>query len=369
MDFRWPFKKKKRDQWIGIDLYKNAPSVVVQSRACIETCASFNQQQESALDEWLHKHIAADTPAVIVLDEAQYELLLVEAPEVPDEELADAISFRIADMLSQPIEDMAIQAFRLPADAYRGRMSMAYVVASPKETIRDIVSWADKNKLQLQQITVPEMSLLQSLAAHNNAQNSAILELKEDHGVIRLYSDGALYLTRQVEVGFKALGFNADQAQSSDQEQAEQQQSSDNNPLDQTENQTLELSEQPEEENIEGVLLNELDLDQLVLQEEQARDNIDDVQTENLILEIQRSLDYYESQLGMGQISNLWVFSSQVDLSALCEKIKPMIHTNAKQLDLNSSLPKAGVVDVAATCEGLNQSLISLGGALSYVAS
>ena len=34
------------------------------------------------------------TPAVIVLDEAQYELLLVEAPQVPDEELADAISFQ-----------------------------------------------------------------------------------------------------------------------------------------------------------------------------------------------------------------------------------------------------------------------------------
>ena len=52
---------------------------------------------------------------------------------------------------------------------------------------------------------------MQVLAAHNNAQNSAVLELKEDHGVIRLYSDGALYLTRQVEVGFKALGFSAEQ--------------------------------------------------------------------------------------------------------------------------------------------------------------
>ena len=361
MEFRWPFKKKNRDQWIGIDLYEAAPSVVVQSRACIESCASFSQQGENALDEWLDANMDAGTPAVIVLDEAQYELLLVEAPEVPDEELAAAISFKIADMLSQPVEEMAIQAFRLPPDAYRGRMSMAYAVASPKETIRDIVDWADKQRLELQQITVPEMTVLQVLAAHNNAQNSAVLELKEDHGVIRLYSDGALYLTRQVEVGFKALGFSAEQPDEQAEEDAAPQSA-------EHEAESLELSDEPENDT-DGVLLNELDLDELVLQEEQARDSIDDQQTENLILEIQRSLDYYESQLGMGQISNLWVFSSQVDLSPLCEKIKPMIHTKTKQLDLNSSLPKAGVVDVSGTCKGLNQSLLSLGGALSYVAS
>jgi MSHA biogenesis protein MshI len=362
VEFRWPFKKKNHDQWIGIDLYKEAPSVVVQSRACIEDCASFNQQGMEALDQWLDRNIGADAPAVLVLDEAQYELLLVEAPEVPEEELADAISFRIADMLSQPIEDMAIQAFRLPPDAYRGRMNMAYVVASPKETIRDIVGWAEKRRLKLEQITVPEMSLLQTLAAHNNAQNSAILELKEGHGVIRLYSDGALYLTRQVEVGFKALGFDAQSdAETHAEEQSEQQEI--------LELSADDISQELEEQSTGGVLLNELDFDQLALEETQAKDNIDDLQTENLILEIQRSLDYYESQLGMGQINNLWVFSSQVDLSALCEKIKPMIHTKAKQLDLNSSLPKAGVVDVSASCVGLNNALISLGGALSYVAS
>lgn len=367
MNFRWPFKKIKQDKWVGINLSESSPGIVLRSQHCVEHCTDLAASNgELTLDKWIDKQLPSDTPAVLVLDEKQYELLLVEAPDVPEEELTAAVSFRIGDLLSQPLEEMTIQAFRLPPDAYRGRMSMAYVVASPKETIRELVDWSKKRKLDLKQITVPEMCLLQVLAAHDNAQNSAILELKENHGIIRLYSDGALYLTRQVEVGFAALGFS----ESGMPESVSNETSSPafNEELNKELNEELgeiEL-ETSDEDQGEEVLLNELDLDEVILKENQAIDAIDQQQTENLILEIQRSLDYYESQLGMGQISNLWVFSEQVDLSLLCEKIKPMLHTNAKQLDLNSSIPKAGIIDVAGDCEGLDKSLITLGGALSY---
>src|SRR5690606_41225992 len=50
------------------------------------------------LETWLVT-LPAGLPAVICLDPHQYELHLLEAPAVADDELADALRFRMRDLL------------------------------------------------------------------------------------------------------------------------------------------------------------------------------------------------------------------------------------------------------------------------------
>lgn len=380
MEFRWPFKQSKQKQWLGINLSALTPSAVIYGQDGVSACASFGQESGiEALELWIKERVPHGMSVVLVLGDDDYELLLAEAPSVPDEELSAAIEFRIGDLLSQPVEETAIQTMRLPADAYRGRMSMTHVVAAANEKITQWVHWAEHQHLQLEAITVPEMSLLNVLAANSIEQGIALLELGPKQGCIRLYQDGALYLTRQVEVGIDALELQAE---------IEQVEVIENNEAVIAVNE-LKLDDLTDEELSHESLNDDLDLElNLTLDSELSLDDdsngelnefnenayvgfapkakVNDQQAQNLILEVQRSLDYYESQLGLGQITQLWLIAGDRDLSDLVDVMQPALMANIEQPDIVEKLQQNIDFPVADDCLQLNCAVMALGGALSY---
>ena len=93
MEFRWPFNKLKSNHWVGINLSALAPSAVIYSDDGVIEAVAYDQEQGlDALELWIKKHVSHGMPTVLVLADEDYELLLVEAPEVPDEELTAAIA-------------------------------------------------------------------------------------------------------------------------------------------------------------------------------------------------------------------------------------------------------------------------------------
>jgi Tfp pilus assembly PilM family ATPase len=364
VNFRWPFSKTKHKQWVGISVSLLTPSAVIYSNEGIVDAITYDQEQGiEALELWLKKHAKHGMPAVLVLDDDDYDLLLVEAPDVPDEELSAAIEFRVGDLLAQPVEETAIQAMRLPSDAYRGRMSMAYVIACPNERINARVKWAEKLNLAVEIITVPELSLLNVLAASSMDQGIALLELGPSHGCIRLYQDGALYLTRQVEMGIDILGINNDERVSEGSNHSDV-----NLEEMKLDNVSSELS------FIEGdVDFSELQLeateDELVIDQEayvgfSPKAKVNEVQVANLVLEVQRSLDYYESQLGMCQITQLWIMGGNKDLTPLVDAMQPALSAHIEQPDILGKLVQESEIKVTGN---INKSVTALGGALAYV--
>jgi Tfp pilus assembly PilM family ATPase len=365
MKFRWPFSKTKHKQWVGISVSLLTPSAVIYSNGGIVDAITYDQEQGiEALELWLKKHAKHGMPAVLVLDDDDYELLLVEAPNVPDDELSAAIEFRIGDLLAQPVEETAIQAMRLPSDAYRGRMSMAHVIACPNEMINARIKWAEKLHLDVEIITVPELSLLNVLAASSMDQGIALLELGPNHGCIRLYQDGALYLTRQVEMGIDVLGINND----------DQRVSKDSNHRDVNLDETKLHSVSSELSFIEAeVDLSERQLkatdDEWVTDQEayvgfSPKAKVNEAQVENLVLEVQRSLDYYESQLGMCQITQLWIMGGNKDLTPLVDAMQPALSAHIEQPDISFKLVQKSGINVTGN---INKSVTALGGALAYV--
>jgi MSHA biogenesis protein MshI len=366
VNFRWPFSKTKHKRWVGINMSSLNPSAVIYSNQGVVDTISYDPTQGiEALALWLKKHVKHGMPAVLVLDDDDYELLLVEAPNVPDDELSAAMEFRIGDLLAQPVEENAIQAMRIPHDAYRGRMSMAHVIACPNEKISTRVKWAEKLHLAVEIITVPELSLLNVLAASSMDQGIALLELGPSHGCIRLYQDGALYLTRQVEMGLNVLGINND-----DESVSEDNNYSDVNledmKLDDVSREPsfiegeVDLSERPLEATD-----NELVIDQDAYVGFSAKAAVNDVQVGNLVLEVQRSLDYYESQLGMGQITQLWIMAGDIDLTPLVDAMQPALSAHIEQPDIAGKLVQKLGIKVSGN---INNSVTALGGALAYVA-
>lgn len=380
MKFRWPFNKTINQQWVGINLSALSPSATIHSPEGVLSCASFDAEKGiKALERWIVSNTEAGMPAVLVLDDDDYELILAEAPNVPDEELSAALEFRIADLLAQPIEHTAIQAIRLPQDAYRGRMSMAHVIAAPNEKIKAWVKWAEKLHLKIAVITVPELSLLNVLVANSVSHGIAVLELGPKQGSIRIYQEGALYLTRHVEVGLEVLDLQSANEGSVVDVMADTENKNSDEAV--TAVNEVNLDELIEEEvslneSVLGSSDIELDLDEGAIDlEENAyvgfapKTKINEQQVQNLVLDVQRSLDYYESQLGMGQITQLWLMSGDRDLTDLIEAMQPALTARIEQPDITDKLQKNTNISVSDGCENLNNTTLALGGALAYVAS
>ncbi|MDD9895697.1 MAG: hypothetical protein OXU24_07920 [Gammaproteobacteria bacterium] len=96
------------------------------------------------------------TQCSYVLNPKDYNLHLVEAPNVEPEELKQAVRWKIKDLLDMKVEDAAINVFQVPEDAYRGR-EMVYVVAALKTRIQNIVKLISESGLELAVIDIPEL--------------------------------------------------------------------------------------------------------------------------------------------------------------------------------------------------------------------
>ena len=139
-----------------------------------------------------------DKQCSFVLNRKDYNLHLVEAPEVEANELRSAVRWKIKDLLDMKVEDAAIDVFQVPADAYRGR-DMVYVVAALKSKIRSIVDMVTDSGLELAVIDIPELAML-NLSRHyvEDVNGVAFMDLRRNGSTMNITRNGELFLTRRV---------------------------------------------------------------------------------------------------------------------------------------------------------------------------
>lgn len=227
----------------------------------------------------------------LVLPSRDYQLVLVEPPNVPPEEWRDALRFRVTDLVSLPMSDAALDVFALPDDAYRGRQKMAYVAVCQQSLVNAWAAAAHEAKLNLLGMTIPEVALLHLKARLAPGPDStALVHIADDDTRVMLCHEDQLYLVRQTPFGAAAL-------------------------------------DQPE-------------------------------QREALVLEVQRSMDYYDSQIGKGTVRRILLTGSGalIELSGTIQDL----------LGLQAQILSADALAAEAAVEGL--CLPALGAALREVA-
>lgn len=145
-------------------------------------------------------------PAVSVLPSASYQLLLVEAPDVPGDELRAAVRWRIKDLIDFHIDDAVIDVFRMPAHVRGGPNQMLYAVVARAEVVRQQVSALEEAGLRLEVVDVLELCLRNVASLLEEAgRGVALLHLGDASGVLLVLRQGVMYLTRRIETGAEAL--------------------------------------------------------------------------------------------------------------------------------------------------------------------
>lgn len=307
---RWPWQKKGSNYKYCLGVELNHGKVFAVLRDVSGVVDSFASEQDDegldGLSQWLASKRFGRIPVTVCLDQSRYELQLVDSPPVSDDELSDALSFRIQDLIGESAENKLLQAFPLPGDAYRGRMSMAFAAITDRDYLRQIVHWCRNEDLELQAITIDELSLLNLVAALAPETSVGVLRLEPKEGMIYLYQDGALYFTRHLNIGTDDL---------------------------------MPVQAPVGDFTIENGNRNDM-----------------------LTLEVQRSMDYFESQLGLGAIGQLWVLPPDaVNIDEVLIDLEASVNTPVRLLSLESAFNRQPTeAQITASFAA------ALGGTLSY---
>lgn len=141
-----------------------------------------------------------------VLGAGDYQLLLTEAPDVSPDELKAALRWRIKDLIDFHINDAALDVFDLPGAAPGARAREMYAVAARTEAIQKRADLLTAAGIGLEIIDIPELAQ-RNLAAllPEDAAGVVMLSLKPQSGLITITRQGYIYLSRALNLGVDTL--------------------------------------------------------------------------------------------------------------------------------------------------------------------
>jgi MSHA biogenesis protein MshI len=208
-----------------------------------------------------HSRELIRAPVSVVLSSQDYQLVQVEAPDVEPAELRDAIRWSLRDLLNYPVSEAVVDVFEIPEKARYVESEMVFAVAAHSDAIGRVVDLVKPRARGFDVIDIPEMCLrnLTSLLPQDE-RGVALLALGEGFAQLVLTCQGSLYLARRIDLSRRADAFSLDGAPESD--------------------------------------------------------------SQSLAIELQRSLNYYESHYDRAQITDVFLASGDARAEQLLEPLQ-----------------------------------------------
>jgi MSHA biogenesis protein MshI len=136
-----------------------------------------------------------------LLKARDYQLLSVDAPNVPPDELKTAIRWRLKDMLDFHIDNATIDVLDVPLNKNASvRTHSMYAVAVHNQIIEQRQALFLQLKLPLAVIDVPEMAQRNiSVFLEPEGRGVALLSFDTDGGLLTVTYSSELYLSRRID--------------------------------------------------------------------------------------------------------------------------------------------------------------------------
>jgi len=149
-------------------------------------------------------------PVSTVLRTDDYQLVLIEAPDVPPAELRAAMRWRLKESIDYRVEDAVIDVFDVPLQTRGGQGRMMYAIAARRTAVdRHLAALAAVPTFDV--VDVPELCL-RNLAALTPAAAAgvALLHLGEKTATIVLVKGRTFYFARQMDLQATRLAAGSD---------------------------------------------------------------------------------------------------------------------------------------------------------------
>jgi MSHA biogenesis protein MshI len=208
-------KAKKNPGWMALSLQADGicTAHVIRSPSAKPTVQhvgffGMDGATQSGVLERLVKELGlARYQCTTMLGAGEYQLLSVEAPNVPPDELKIAIRWRLKDLLDYHIDDATIDVLDVPVDRNTpGRNHSMYVVAARNQLIRQRQALFTEANIPLAVIDIPEMAQRNvSALLEAEGRGLAFLSFDAQGGLLTVSYLGELYLSRRIDIPLSQL--------------------------------------------------------------------------------------------------------------------------------------------------------------------
>lgn len=144
-----------------------------------------------------------------LLEGGTYQMLAVEAPNVPDDEMRAAVRWRLKDLLDYPVDQATVDVLRIPpADGGKARALLA--VAVPNDVLKAHTARILDADIRLRAVDVPEMAQRNLSTLCEARQGVALLAFDATGALLTVSWRGELYMSRRIDVTLGQLQDAAD---------------------------------------------------------------------------------------------------------------------------------------------------------------
>jgi MSHA biogenesis protein MshI len=203
-------KAQKKNGWLAVCLNGGGVSAVhverpSASRPLVQCATSFPAEQGGEADAFarLCKELHAERyRCTTLLGAGEYQLLTVEAPNVPPDELKTAMRWRMKDLLDYHVDDATIDVLDIPVDRNApSRNHSMYVVAARNQTIQQRQQLFSDAQIPVSVIDIPEMAQRNITALFDEpGRGIACLSFDSAGGLLTVTYAGELYLSRRIDL-------------------------------------------------------------------------------------------------------------------------------------------------------------------------
>jgi len=132
----------------------------------------------------------------------EYQMLMVDAPNVPVDELKTAIRYRIKDSLNYHVDDATVDVLQIPTSNAAGtRPQSLYAIAASNVLLQKRISLFEKAKINLSVFHIPETAQRNIAALYETeARGLGLLVFDERGGLLTFTSGGELYVSRRLDI-------------------------------------------------------------------------------------------------------------------------------------------------------------------------
>lgn len=206
-------KTKKKDGWLTIAIQRDGVVATSVKRSddgkpLVRFAHFLPGQPEAVLEKAGRDGQAAALRCVTLLTGGEYQVISIESPNVPKEEMRTAIKWRLKDMLDFPVTEATVDVLDIPVDQATGARTQQslFAIAARNSVIAPRQKLFLDAKIDLSVIDIPEMAQRNiSAMLEPEGRGVAMLSFEAEGGLLTVSFRGELYLSRRFDVSFDQL--------------------------------------------------------------------------------------------------------------------------------------------------------------------
>lgn len=252
-----------------------------EDRPALDQCARLPLGPE-ALGSWISDQGLRGAEVVLVPPPESCLLRVIDVPEVPRDEWSESVRWMIQDLVDFDVEAAWIDVLEIPVSDDWTRARKAYAMVGRSEILSTLVEEARAAGLVPVGFDVRERALLHAADPHPGESGVAVVHLPSKSGLLAIGDGGEMHVTRAVHLG--EAGPNMD----------------------------VDFADAPDDA---------------------------DIIYEPLLLDLQRSLDYYETEFGRRPVSRVVIGPSADEYAELATYLHQNLRLPVELMDLREAFP------------------------------